>query len=256
MNNLPARYSDKRRAVAIFAGLLLLVTLLASLAAGPDDTKASNVNNDWEIFEGHAYAANRAAPSGVSLIACLGGCDDGYRTDEVITGKDGLYQVKVEPGQSRPIGRMVTFWLLDDSGRVEADQDVLFRGQGETRVLDLNFVDLPSTIASGASLPTSASSATDSTGAAGPTSAEGSGTVTGSSSASDSTAPNGGVTTDLTVPTGSELGLVPAGSPQAYVNSVSYGGMPLLPGFVIILGLLIAMIGVSLLIYRRRLAWQ
>ena len=41
---------------------------------------------------------------------------------------------KIVPGQLRPDGRMVTFWLIDGPDRVEADQDILFRGQGETRV--------------------------------------------------------------------------------------------------------------------------
>ncbi len=256
MNNLIPRYIEKRKVVSIFTVLLLLSTLLASLAAGPDDPRASTVNNDWEIFEGHAYADNRAAPSGVSLIACLGGCEDGYQTEAVVTGKDGLYQVRVEPGQTRPIGRMVTFWLLDDSGRVEADQDVLFRGQGETRVLDLNFLDLPSAVVNGSSPQTSASSATGSTDDAASTSASDSAASNGATSGSGSASPTGGVTTDLTVPDANELGLVPSDSPQSYLNSVSYGGMPLLPGFVIVLGLLIAMLGVSLLIYRRRLAWR
>ena len=222
MNTLLSGHSAKQRIATLLAGALLLVALLASLGAGPDEPRASNVNNDWEIFEGHAYADNRAAPAGVALVACLGGCELGYVTPSVITGADGIYQVKVAPGQARPDGRMVTFWLIDGSDRVEADQDVLFRGHGETRVLDLNFEDLPFS-----AVPTS-------------------------SSMSDPSS----VTTDLTVPSASELGLLPSNSPQAYVNNVRYAGMPLLPGFVAVLGLLLAVIGVSLLIYRRRLSWQ
>ena len=250
MNNLFLRHRARSRVAAIFTGLLMLTTLLASLAAGPDEPKASSVNNDWEVFEGHAYADNRAAPSGVSLVACLGGCEHGFQTKPVITGEDGIYQVRVEPGQIRPDGRMVTFWLLDDSGRVEADQDVLFRGQGETRVLDLNFIDLPTAVISNPSGNAAAGSAVAESSNAGTGSGDGSALDAGARPA------NGGVTTDLTVPSGNELGLVPSDSPQSYLNSVSYGGMPLLPGFVIVLGLLIAMVGVSLLLYRRRLTWQ
>ncbi len=262
MNNLFSRYSDRRKLATILAGLLLFGTLLASVAAGPDEPKASNVNDDWEIFEGHAYAENRAAPSGVALVACLGGCEDGFQTEPVMTGRDGIYQLKVEPGQSRPAGRMVTFWLLNDTERIEADQDVLFRGEGETRVLDLNFIDLPSAMASNASRPTTGSTDTGAGAAAGAETSAGSGTApgsdtgSGSGSASDPESATGAVTVDLTVPSASDLGLVPSDSPQAYANSVRVGGLPLLPGFVIVLGLLMAMIGVSLLIYRRRLSWQ
>lgn len=213
--------SVKQRIVIASAGVLLLCALFASLGAGPDEPKASNVNDNWEIFEGHAYADNRAAPAGVSLIACLGGCESGYVTAPVSTGSDGIYQVKVVPGQLRPDGRMVTFWLIDGPDQVEADQDILFRGQGETRVLDLNFENLPAAVADNASRLAS-----------------------------------GGSTADLTVPSVSKLGLLPSNSPQAYVSNVRYGGMPLLPGFVMVLGLLLAAIGASLLIYRRRLTWQ
>ena len=264
MNNLLSRYIHKHRAIAILAGMLLLITSLASLGAGPDEPKASTVTDDWEIFEGHAYADNRAAPSGVALVACLGGCDEGYQTDPVITGKDGIYEVKIDPGQARPVGRMVTFWLIDDTGRVEADQDVLFRGQGETRILDLNFIDLPSAIAPSAIALGADNEAAQSTGTSGSTSSAestaGIGSDTGSVSPTgtgvDPESATGGVTTDLTVPSANDLGLLPSGSPQVYVNSVAYGGMPLLPGLVIVLGLLLTMIGVSLLIYRRRLAWR
>ena len=221
MNTCLLRHSVKQRIVILLAGVLLLCGLFASLGAGPDEPRASNVSDNWEIFEGHAYADNRAAPAGVSLIACLGGCDSGYVTPSVNTGSDGIYQVKIAPGQLRPDGRMVTFWLVDGPDRVEADQDILFRGHGETRVLDLNFEDLPAAVADNASRPASGAS-----------------------------------TADLTVPSASELGLVPSNSPQAYVSNVRYGGMPLLPGFVMVLGLLLAIIGVSLLVYRRRLTWE
>lgn len=205
---------------AILAGVLLLGGMMASLGAGPDEPKATSVNTQWEMFEGHAYADHRAAPEGMSLIACLGGCEDGFVTEPVTTGEDGLYQVKVEPGQFRPHGRMVTFWLVSDAERVEADQDVLFRGNGEVRVLDLNFQELPQ---AATVVPDNAQSV--------------------------------GITTDLTVPSANELGLVPTNSPSAYANGLSYGGIPLLPGFVLVLGLLLAAVGMSLLVYRRRMTW-
>lgn len=221
MNSCLSRHSVKQKIVIPLACVLLLCGLFASLGAGPDEPKASNVSDNWEIFEGHAYADNRAAPAGVSLIACLGGCEFGYVTPSVSTGPDGIYQVKIAPGQLRPDGRMVTFWLVDGPDRVEADQDILFRGHGETRVLDLNFEDLPAAVVDNASHPASGAS-----------------------------------TADLTVPSASELGLLPSNSPQAYVSNVRYGGMPILPGFAVALGLLLVVIGVSLLVYRRRLTWE
>ena len=219
MNPVSLNGGVKRTAATLLTGALLLVTLLAAIGAGPDEPTASNVNNDWEIFEGHVYADNQAAPSGVSVVACLGGCQDGYATAPVVTGWDGIYRVKIAPGQFLPEGRMVTFWLVNGSERVESAQDVLFRGNGETRVLDLNFESLP---------PEPVNDATD--------------------------AKPVGVTTQLSVPSADQVGLTPAETPRTYVNSVRYAGTPLLPGFVVLLGLLLSAIGASLLMYRRRVA--
>lgn len=219
MNPVSLNGGVKRTAATLLTGALLLVTLLAAIGAGPDEPTASNVNNDWEIFEGHVYADNQAAPSGVSVVACLGGCQDGYATAPVVTGWDGIYRVKIAPGQFLPEGRMVTFWLVNGSERVESAQDVLFRGNGETRVLDLNFESLP---------PEPVNDAPD--------------------------AKPVGVTTQLSVPSADQVGLTPAETPRTYVNSVRYAGTPLLPGFVVLLGLLLSAIGASLLMYRRRVA--
>ena len=219
MNPVSLNGGVKRTAATLLTGALLLVTLLAAIGAGPDELTASNVNNDWEIFEGHVYADNQAAPSGVSVVACLGGCQDGYATAPVVTGWDGIYRVKIAPGQFLPEGRMVTFWLVNGSERVESAQDVLFRGNGETRVLDLNFESLP---------PEPVNDAPD--------------------------AKPVGVTTQLSVPSADQVGLTPAETPRTYVNSVRYAGTPLLPGFVVLLGLLLSAIGASLLMYRRRVA--
>ncbi len=227
MNLNPLNGSVKRTAIALFTATLLLTTMLAAMGTGPDEPRASSLNNDWEIYEGHVYANNQAAPAGISVIACLGGCDVGYATPPAVTGWDGIYRVKVAPGQSPPDGRMVTFWLVSGSERVESAQDVLFRGDGETRVLDLNFEKLPPE-----PVPVNVIPINDTTGSQ----------VTS-------------VATQLSVPSAEQASLKPAESPQTYVNSVRYAGTPLLPGFVILLGLLLAAIGASLLVYRRRVTW-
>ena len=118
--------SVTRRSILLLGAALAMFCMAASLGAGPDEPKASNVADDWEIFQGHAYADNRAAPAGVSLVACLGSCELGHVTPAVTTGPDGIYEVMVLPGPLRPEGRMVTFWLVDGDQWVEADQDVLF----------------------------------------------------------------------------------------------------------------------------------
>lgn len=218
-----------RQTMLALVAAALVGSMLAALGAGPDDTAnatASNTGGRWQAFEGHAFADSRIVPEGVHLMACLGGCDEGYVSEPVAIGQDGRYSsLKVEPGAANrsalPDADVITFWLVGHDDRVSAVQSWLFTGDGQTRELHLSFHKLP---VPSRGLSTSGGSA-------------------------------GMVTTDLTVPDAGELGLAPARTPRSYINSWSYGGVPVLPGLTALAGVVIAIIGVALLVHRRRLTW-
>ena len=224
------RITPRRMLLTLTLASLLLVSMLGALGAGPDDTAnatASNPGVQWQVFEGHAFADSRIVPSGVSLVACLGGCEDGYASEPVAIGQDGRYSgLTVEPGtadrSALPDADVITFWLVGHDDRVSAVQSWLFTGDGRTRELHLSFYKLP--------VPSR-----------------------GVTTSGDS---RGTVTTDLTVPDAGELGLAPTDSPRSYINSWSYAGVPALPGLTILVGFLIAIIGVALLVRRQRLTWR
>lgn len=223
------RMMPRQTVLALAAAALLVGSMLAALGAGPDDTAsatASNTGGRWQTFEGHAFADSRIVPVGVHLMACLGGCDAGYVSEPVAIGQDGRYSgLKVEPGGANrsalPDADVITFWLVGHDDRVSAVQSWLFTGDGQTRELHLSFHKLP--------VP--------------------------SRSLSGSGGSAGTVTTDLTVPDVGELGLAPARTPRSYINSWSYSGVPVLPGLTALAGVVIAIIGVALLVHRRRLTW-
>ncbi len=233
---------------------LLLVSLLGTLGAGPDEPagesaiKVGNAGDDgepaganpgandsqWDVFEGHAFAAGHLTPNGLPLVACLGGCEAGYVSDPVTVGSEGRYSgLKVSREQSDAAagvdGDVVTFWLVGEENRVRADQAVLFLGSAQTRKLHLSFAAVPSVPGAEEQEEVAAAPVDE---------------------------PPGWSTTDLTLPSPAELGLLPSDSAQAFAaTTFRYGGMPLLPGFAIVLGLLLALTGGSVLIYRRRLTW-
>ncbi len=220
MNRTPSRRPTQRAALTLAAVILLLAAMLATMGAGPDEPAASNVGGNWQTFEGHAFANSRIVPEGVSLVACLAGCEQGYVSDPVSIGADGRYSdLKVAPRHGNisdlPDADVITFWLLGHDGNVPAVQWALFSGDGQTRQLHLSFAQLP--------VPTRGVAATN----------------------------HDTVTTDLTVPDADQLGLTPAHSPRGYVNSWAYGGMPVLPGLTIVAGILLAVIGGSMLMRRR-----
>lgn len=219
----------RRTILTLAVASLLLASMLAALGAGPDDTAgaaASNTGGQWQVFEGHAFAGSRIVPSGVSMVACLGGCDGGYISEPVAIGLDGRYSsLMVEPGgedrSALPDADVITFWLVGHDDRVSAVQSWLFTGDRRTRELHLSFQKLP--------VPSR-----------------------GITASGDH---RGTLTTDLTVPDAEELGLAPGGGPRGYVNSWSYSGVPVLPGLTILVGFLIAVIGVAVLVHRRRVTW-
>ena len=227
MNRTSALHLTQRTTIMLAAVVLLLAAMLAALGAGPDEPAASNVGSNWQTFEGHAFADSHIVPEGMSLVACLGGCEQGYVSDPVSVGSDGRYSgLKVAPVlgdlSALPNADVITFWLLGHDGNVQAVQWALFNGDGQTRQLHLSFARLPVP-----SRDTAAATAID----------------------------HDTITTDLTVPDADQLGLTPAHSPRGYVNSWAYGGMPVLPGLTIVAGILLAVIGGSILMHRRRMTW-
>ena len=214
------------RAVALAAAPILLAGLmLAALGAGPEDApRASNVSGVW-VFEGNAFADSRPVPEGATLVACMGDCDEGYKSAPVIIGEDGHYQsLRVAPGladsSGLPGSKTITFWLvdlMDDRAPVKAVQTWIFSDDGEEKQLFLTFSEVPNFYPSAPS------------------------------------GPSQGVTTDLTIPSASTLGLTPNRSFQSSLNVWRVGNTPVLPGLIIILGLALVGTGASVLIYHRRL---
>ena len=224
MNRVLSSRRISRTAITFTAGILLFAAMLAAMGAGPDEPRASALGDSWQTFEGHAFADSRIVPEGLSLIACLGGCENGYTSEPATIGADGLYSdLTVAPGRvdrsALPDGDIITFWLVGHDENIRAVQWSLFTGDRRTVKLHLSFSQLPVPVREATEIR------------------------------------HDTVTTDLTVPEADTLGLTPVHSPRGYVNSWSYSGIPVLPGLTIVAGLLLAAIGVSVLMHRRRLTW-
>ena len=216
------RRIGRAAALAVAAPILLAALMLAALGAGPNEPRASNISGEWEIFEGTVFANSRIVPEGSTLVACVGGCDDGYMSAPVIIGEEGHYHgLWIAPGLSDrsglPNGKLITFWLGDEEARVKAVQTPIFHGDGQTRNMHLTFSEVPNFY------PAASGS------------------------------PSHGITTDLTIPSASTLDLTPNRSFQSSLNVWKIGNTPMLPALIIILGLALVGTGASVLIYHRRL---
>lgn len=277
LRKLFGRRAGKSVVMAAAAGALLLATAAAlpggvALADGPDDAPLSSSVNAGvgagpgvspvgggasgggadtagglirkNMFKGHAFNTGRVSATGLPLVACLGGCDAGYVSEPIIVGFEGRYSgLTVE----RPAGtggvETITFWLGEGDDRVQADQVVTFQDNALIRELALNFEEIPDANAADANAATADADAAVVPGSA----AAASGVAAGNAAGGDWR------TTDLTLPDAADLGLVPANSAAGFAaTTFRYQGYPLLPGLVMALGLTVAGIGASLLMYRRR----
>lgn len=260
--------ASKSVVLAAAAALLLAAALPGSaLGAGPDDPPPSssvktgagpipetggtpadtaNGNTVWVTFEGHAFLDGDIIAAGRPIIACLGGCDDGYSAS-VDVGDEGVYS-GLKVGRSAAVrsvseeSNLITFWLVTGSdSQMRAHQPTIFPGKSETRSLDLSFETIPDDDASPVADAAALASATP---------------VDNGYAAGDDNAAADWRTTDLTQDDAADHGLMSVNSAAGFTaNAIRYQGVPVLPGIVTALGLTLAGVGVSLLMYRRRITW-
>ena len=72
-------------------------------------------------YSGNLTVQGNPAPAGLSLVACVDGCDK-YESG-IMTGAGGSYRgLVVGPPDEDFVNKQVTFWLVTDEGRIQADQ--------------------------------------------------------------------------------------------------------------------------------------
>lgn len=87
-------------------------------------------------------------PDGVStdelrVVACISGCNV-YQTEVATIDELGRYRLALHPEDRRLSGRSAIVYLLNDHGRIKANETVAFSGGFETHRLNLTFdVSLP-----------------------------------------------------------------------------------------------------------------
>ncbi len=276
---VPGLRARKSVVAAATAALLLAAALPGNaLGAGPDDPPLSSEVKTgsgpitggvpagaadtadgsiiWNTFEGHAFTDGQLSAAGTALIACLGGCDGGYRSAPVTVGIEGRYHgLKVgRPASEQAVGeqgKAIRFWLILESDNwVDAPrQATVFQEQSVTRQMELSFVTATDAAADASNPAADAATSTVAGDAMTASGMSASGMTAGAANPEWRT-------TDLTLPDAADLGLVPANSAAGFAaTTLRYQGIPLLPGLVTALGLTLAGVGVSLLMYRRRIAW-
>ena len=94
------------------------------------------------IFSGQVFLGSDPAAPRSQVLACVDGCASGWESFPISVGEDGAYQTLiVQPPSRESYGKDITFFILTDDGRVQADEMSAFSGDvaNLSRTIDLHF---------------------------------------------------------------------------------------------------------------------
>jgi len=132
------RYSGR----AILATVVLVVAAFASLGAGPNQAERPPQPFFQDFFSGSVLLQGFPPPDSTLLIACIDGCETGFESKPYKLASDGTFdQLEVNPISEDLVGHIITFYLVNDFGRIRAVESRPYIGVFDFYVQDLTFVD-------------------------------------------------------------------------------------------------------------------
>ena len=126
------------RRTPITLALVLATALVALLTLGA----GQSIPPFPLTYSGDITVEGEAVRDGLSLVACVDGCDS-YESGEIMTAGGGYRGLVVGPPSEDFDKKQITFWLVTDAGRVQADQTPTFAPSPAdlTPTLDLTFAE-------------------------------------------------------------------------------------------------------------------
>ena len=130
-----------RRHTGFLAAIsVLLISVLATVGAVPGQGERPPQPFFQDFFSGQISLQGAPAPAGLQLIACIDSCAAGFESQPLNVGPAGSYNgLEVNPANEDLIGRTVTFYLVNEYGRIKAVETWTFVGVFDFYTLDLTF---------------------------------------------------------------------------------------------------------------------
>ena len=132
-----------RRFPSIFvltAGLLFAA--FAVLGVGPNQAERPPQPFFQDFFSGAVSLQGSAPPEGTLLVACIDGCANGFESAPYVLNADGIFdQLEVKPGNEDLVGHTITFYLVNEFGRIRSVESRPYIGVFDFYVQDLTCVD-------------------------------------------------------------------------------------------------------------------
>ena len=121
----------------------LAVSLLGLLGAAPRQEGGAPPRPFFpDFFSGVATVQGKPAPLGSQLVACINDCQSGYQSAPVKVQAGGNFSsLTVAPQDRALLGGTITFYLVNEFGRIRAAETPVFEASKSFITLTLTFSD-------------------------------------------------------------------------------------------------------------------
>ena len=124
------------------SGLILVVCVMVVsftiLGAGQNQIERPPQPFFQDFFSGSVTVQGTAPPAGTLLIACISSCDSDFESEPYSLKEGGVFdQLEVNPKNEILVGHVITFYLVNEFGRIQANEKRPYIG-----VFDFYFQDL------------------------------------------------------------------------------------------------------------------
>ena len=127
---------------ATFLLLAFAVMAIATVGAVPQQGERPPQPFFQDFYSGTVSLQGAPASAGTKLIGCVLDCVAGFESKAVALQTGGKYELlEVNPSDEALIGRPVSFYLVNEFGRIKARETAVFIGVFDFYVVDLTFND-------------------------------------------------------------------------------------------------------------------
>ncbi|PKB72881.1 MAG: hypothetical protein BZY75_04745 [SAR202 cluster bacterium Io17-Chloro-G7] len=125
---------------ATFLILTIVVMAVTAIGAVPQQGERPPQPFFQDFYSGTVTLQGVPAPAGTKLIGCVLDCVTGFESKPVELQAGGRYEsLEVNPSDEALIGLPVSFYLVNDFGRIKAEETTDFVGVFDFYVADLTF---------------------------------------------------------------------------------------------------------------------
>ncbi len=136
----PINVAHSLKVLAAISGIGLIALFL--LGATPRQDGVPPQPYGANFFSGMITVQGQTPTAGTKLIGCVDNCGAIFESEPVLTDAGGNYvALRLNPDDEALVGRLISFYLVNEFGRISASETPRFEGDFNIYDLDLTFTD-------------------------------------------------------------------------------------------------------------------